>query len=183
MLPWGGRHFPLLFYVLLAGLRIKLTWDRRPREFHTKFNSMYTWVCFSRVQLFVTPWTTACQAPLSMEFSRQRILEWVAISLSRGSSQPRVHTHIYYVFCIDRWVIHGRDPENWATHWNGWSPHGLHLKTYHHTIFSYSQGGSGLGLQKRRPFTWRWKSKYLVNKWLMDHAETTGHRILINRLC
>ena len=25
----------------------------------------------SRVQLFVTPWTVACQAPLSMEFSRQ----------------------------------------------------------------------------------------------------------------
>ena len=25
----------------------------------------------SRVQLFVTPWTVACQAPVSMEFSRQ----------------------------------------------------------------------------------------------------------------
>ena len=28
-------------------------------------------VCFSRVQLFVTPWTVAPQATLSMEFSRQ----------------------------------------------------------------------------------------------------------------
>ena len=27
--------------------------------------------CFSCIQLFVTPWTTASQAPLSMEFSRQ----------------------------------------------------------------------------------------------------------------
>ena len=27
--------------------------------------------CFSRIQLFVTPWTAACQAPLSMGFSRQ----------------------------------------------------------------------------------------------------------------
>ena len=27
--------------------------------------------CFSRVQLFVTPWTVAHQAPLSMRFSRQ----------------------------------------------------------------------------------------------------------------
>ena len=26
---------------------------------------------FSRVQLSVTPWTVACQVPLSMEFSRQ----------------------------------------------------------------------------------------------------------------
>ena len=35
----------------------------------------------SHVQLFVTLWTVACQAPLSME--------WVAISYSRGSSEPR----------------------------------------------------------------------------------------------
>ena len=27
--------------------------------------------CFSCVQLFATPWTVACQALLSMEFSRQ----------------------------------------------------------------------------------------------------------------
>ena len=27
--------------------------------------------CFSRVQLFVTPWTEVCQAPLSMGFFRQ----------------------------------------------------------------------------------------------------------------
>ena len=27
--------------------------------------------CFSRVQLFVTPWTVVRQAPLSMRFSRQ----------------------------------------------------------------------------------------------------------------
>ena len=36
----------------------------------------------------------AHQAPLSMSFSRQGILEWVAISSSRGSSRPRVQTHI-----------------------------------------------------------------------------------------
>ena len=28
--------------------------------------------CFSCVQLFATPWTVACQAPLSMGFSRQK---------------------------------------------------------------------------------------------------------------
>ena len=36
-----------------------------------------TWLCcvlghFSRVWLFAIPWTTACQAPLSMGFSRQK---------------------------------------------------------------------------------------------------------------
>jgi len=34
-----------------------------------------------------------------------RILEWVAISFSRGSSQPRDQTHISCVFCIRRWVL------------------------------------------------------------------------------
>ena len=31
-----------------------------------------------------------------------RILEWVAISSSRGSFQPRDRTHVSYVFCIGR---------------------------------------------------------------------------------
>ena len=38
-------------------------------------------VCvLSHVHLFVTPWTVARQAPLSMETSQARILEWIAIS-------------------------------------------------------------------------------------------------------
>ena len=31
----------------------------------------YVLCCFSHVQLFETPWTVACQAPLPMGFSRQ----------------------------------------------------------------------------------------------------------------
>ena len=47
-------------------------------------------VCvFSCVRFFMTPWTVAHQAAVSMEFSRQEILEWVVIYSSRGSSQPR----------------------------------------------------------------------------------------------
>ena len=41
---------------------------------------------FGHVQLFVTPWTAAYQAPSSMGFFHARGLEWVAISFSRGSS-------------------------------------------------------------------------------------------------
>ena len=37
---------------------------------------------------FVTPWTITCQAPLVHEISQARILEWIAIFFSRGSSQP-----------------------------------------------------------------------------------------------
>ena len=41
----------------------------------------------SCVQLFETPWD--CSPPLSWD-SQAKILEWVAISFSRGSSQTRV---------------------------------------------------------------------------------------------
>ena len=42
----------------------------------------------------VTLWTVACQCPLSIGFSQTRILEWVAMPSSRGSSQPRSQTCI-----------------------------------------------------------------------------------------
>ena len=37
----------------------------------------------------MTPWTVAHQAPLSMGILQARILEWVVMPSSRGSSQPR----------------------------------------------------------------------------------------------
>ena len=43
----------------------------------------------SRAQLFVTLWTVICQAPLSMEFSRQEYWSGSAISFFRGFSLPR----------------------------------------------------------------------------------------------
>ena len=46
------------------------------------------------VQLFATPWTVACQAPLSMGILQERILEWVAMPSSRESSTPRDQTRI-----------------------------------------------------------------------------------------
>ena len=45
-------------------------------------------VSHSVVSDSVTPWTVACQVPLSMEFSRQEY--WVSSSFSMGSSQPRI---------------------------------------------------------------------------------------------
>ena len=40
------------------------------------------------------PWTSARQAPLSMGICQARILEWVAMPSSRGSSQPRYRIQI-----------------------------------------------------------------------------------------
>ena len=51
----------------------------------------------SRAWLCATPRTVAHQAPLPMGFSRQVVLERVAIAFSRGSSRPRNRT---WVSCI-----------------------------------------------------------------------------------
>ena len=40
----------------------------------------------------LTPWTVAHQTPLSMGILQARILEWVAMPSSRGSSRPRDRT-------------------------------------------------------------------------------------------
>ena len=50
--------------------------------------------CFSCVWFFVTPWTIARQAPLSMRILHARVLEWVAMPFSRRSSQPRGQTWV-----------------------------------------------------------------------------------------
>ena len=51
----------------------------------------------SRVQLFATLCIVAHQAPLSMWFLQARILEWVAVPSSRGSSQPRDWTQVAHI--------------------------------------------------------------------------------------
>ena len=60
------------------------------------------WACllshFSAVWLLTTLGTVTCQAPLIHGILQARILEWVAVSCSRGSSQPRDGTRISYVY-------------------------------------------------------------------------------------
>ena len=44
-----------------------------------------------------TPWTVAHQAPLSVGILQARILEWVALHSSGGSSQPRDRTQVSHI--------------------------------------------------------------------------------------
>ena len=60
---------------------------------------------FSHVPLSVTLWTVAHQALLSMGILQARILEWVAMPSSRGSSQPRNQIQVTYVYCTGRRVL------------------------------------------------------------------------------
>ena len=78
---------------------------------------IYTYMKWSESCSFVsdsaTPWNVAHQSPLSMGFSRPRILEWVAIPFSTHSAggfftvwatreaiYTHTHTHIHTCICI-----------------------------------------------------------------------------------
>ena len=56
--------------------------------------------------IFATPWN--CSPPDSSVHGilQARILEWVAVSFSRGSSWPRDQTCVSYVSCTGRWVLY-----------------------------------------------------------------------------
>ena len=57
-----------------------------------------------RLLTFTTPRTVACQAPVSMGFSRQEY--WSGfISFSRGSSRPRDLAHFSCISCMGRQVL------------------------------------------------------------------------------
>ena len=45
----------------------------------------------------MTSWTVAHQAPLSIVILQARILEWVTMPSSRGSSQPRGRTQVSHI--------------------------------------------------------------------------------------
>ena len=73
--------------------------------YYTEVCSLPWWLAacvlshFSRIQFFVTLWTVAHEASVSMGFSRQEH-EWVAVPSFRGSSLPRDRTCISCSFCI-----------------------------------------------------------------------------------
>ena len=65
-------------------------------------NTVVVVQALSCVQPFATMRTVAQQAPI-YRISQARVLEWVAISFSTGSSWPRNQTH---VCCIGRWSLY-----------------------------------------------------------------------------
>ena len=52
----------------------------------------------SYVRLFAIPWTVAClPGPSVHGIFQARLLEWLAISFSRGSSQPGDQTQVSHI--------------------------------------------------------------------------------------
>ena len=64
--------------------------------------------------LFETPRTAAHRMPLSMGCFQARMLEWIAVSYSWGSSQPRDRTHVSWVFSIVKQILY--HCAAWETH-------------------------------------------------------------------
>lgn len=60
---------------------------------------------FSHVQLSETPWTVAPRL-LRPGVLQVRILQWVAITSSKGPSPPRGQTCVPYVSCTGSWVLY-----------------------------------------------------------------------------
>ena len=58
------------------------------RFFSSAYWSVCVWNLLSCIWLFATPWTIVRQAPLSMGIFHTRILEWVVVPSSKGSSYP-----------------------------------------------------------------------------------------------
>ena len=85
--------------------RVELQWQRND-AFITSLAELCVCVCVCSVLSDSTPWTVAHQAPLSMRVSQARILDWVAISFSRGSSQPRDQTPVSYISCTGRQILY-----------------------------------------------------------------------------
>ena len=79
------------------------------RYLHTsKMITMIT-LCVLLLQLCPTlcgPMDCSPQGSSVHGIFQARILEWVAISFSKGSSQPRDLTHVSYISCIGRSVLY-----------------------------------------------------------------------------
>ena len=136
----------MFFWNSLAFLMIQLMlaiWSLVPLPFlnpaWTSGSSLFTycwsmaWICgcvvmyvycawsLNRARLLAIPWTVAPQAPLSMGLLRARILKWVAMPSSRGSSQLRYWTQVSCIagglFTVwvtrDAWDVYIRR-QNWT---------------------------------------------------------------------
>ena len=88
--PWGRvTATDFFFFFFCHTMSLAKISVPRPEIENTEFCAEL----LSRVRLFVSPWTVACQAPLSMGILQARILEWVSMPSSRGSSQTRKTNH------------------------------------------------------------------------------------------
>ena len=87
-----NMEFSYLTKQPLASWWITILWNRLVNS-----SNHCAVVSLSVLSNSATLWTAACQAPLSMGILQKRILEWVAMPSSRGSSHPRDWTQVSHI--------------------------------------------------------------------------------------
>jgi len=148
------NHLYILPYHLLFTLIIP--WRGGKKQGEKKPFVTKKWCVCSVAQLCPTLYNPLdCSPPGSSVhgISQARILEWVAISFSRGSSQPRDWTSVFCVSCIAGrfftcWAIREdqkrgylwkfKASNEWSLNPNGKTPPPLHLPMLELTVLIYS---------------------------------------------
>ena len=87
---------------VIKGLDLWGPFSDSKHTFHSNSLAAFTRCMLSHVSLFETSWTVACQAPLSMGFSRQEYWSRLPSSFSRRSSWTGDGTRGSCVSCIGR---------------------------------------------------------------------------------
>ena len=97
---WYSSNFPVSFFI---------------------WTFSYEGKSLSRVQFFATPWTVAHQESVH-GILQARVLEWVAISFSRGSSWPRDRTQVSCIVgrCFNLWATREAPRCKLQSNYNNW---------------------------------------------------------------
>ena len=93
-------------YHISSNIRNQLLWDALLFQVTLRKKERKKMKLLSRGQLFETPWAVALPGSSVHGIFQARILEWVAISFSRGSSQPRDRTQVSWIAgrCFTIWA-------------------------------------------------------------------------------
>ena len=101
---WCHIYLFFYFWPYRAACRILVPWPGR----ESRPPALGTWTASLCVCSVVSNSLPACQAPLSMGFSRQGY--WSGLPFSIPGDFPRNRTHVSCVSCIGRWILY-----HWTT--------------------------------------------------------------------
>ena len=102
-------------YLISDWMNGGLAWGSNPFlylwPYGSQFKTVYVCVCVSAKSLqscltLCHPMNCSPRGSSVRGVLQARIPEWVAISFSSGSSQPRDRAHVFYVSCIGRQVLY-----------------------------------------------------------------------------
>ena len=103
---WGQRPDRCIWQVLVLVDFERVVWVQWWGQFWLALGFIYC--CSVTQSCLILGYPIGCSLPGSSDHTifPARILEWVGISSSRGSSWPRHWTHVSKVSCVGRWGLY-----------------------------------------------------------------------------